>query len=152
MKKFRFRLQVLLDQKKRLEEIAQKNYSLSLQRLQQIEDMITSQERQIKETFRLSETVPGETFSSQKLLLDRRYVVTLQVELENFFEHKKIIEEDVSQKQFLLAEASRNRQVLSKLREKHLERWRCEILRFEQSEMDEIAGNIIRYRVGGRVR
>jgi flagellar FliJ protein len=72
------------------------------------------------------------------LAAHRRYTVAMQRKGQSLVQDMARQQRKVDEAQRLLAEAARERKVIEKLREKHLERWKAEAARKEQADADEV--------------
>ena len=146
-KKYRFSLQNVLNHRINLEEERERIFALAMQslmseqkKLEDIEDKI------IKEIHELS-VVETRSFSSQDFMEYDKYIFFL--ENKKIEQHKKICEAKsvVELEREKLIDATKNRKVLERLKEKGMKRYLLDIDRLEQIELDEIA--VLKYaRIG----
>lgn len=146
-KKYHFSLQNVLNHRINLEEEREREFALAIQsliseqkKLEEIEHKIT------KEIHELSVVETG-VFSSQDFMDYEKYIVFL--ENKKIEQQKKICEAKsvVELEREKLINATKNRKVLERLKEKGMKRYLFDINRLEQIELDEIA--VLKYaRIG----
>lgn len=138
MAKFVFRLEILLQMRKRLEEAAQKDLAEAMNILEQGKNRLIELEQGF---FDCSEQF---TVMQQKpIQIDRFQMLSLYIEkLSQFIiEQKNIIkraEENVRFKLEKLQKAVQQRQIVEKLKEKRFEQYKIELLQEEQKLIDEM--------------
>ncbi len=139
MKKFKFNLQPLLDQKEMLEELARKDYM-------EIADKLRKEEERLKVYVdlyrRFSEnldTMKKDGMEVSELRFQYRYIDSIKEFIES---QKKLIAElkkTAEEKRAELTRASINKKVVEKAKERKKEEYDREVKRQEQKIMDEVA-------------
>ncbi|NLS97403.1 MAG: flagellar export protein FliJ [Planctomycetaceae bacterium] len=148
MSKFKFRLATLL----RLRESARDQRRSQLAEAYQAEEAIVEQRRQLSadlaDLMRQCRDAagPGE-LDLDRLLVARRYEVTLRAEQRDLAEKHEAVRAEVDRRRLALVEANRSVRVLELLRDRQLAQHR-ETERIRQiKELDEVAGRCRREEV-----
>ncbi len=143
MSKFKFRLATLL----RLRESARDQRRSQLAEAYQAEEAILEQRRQVSDAIddlmRECREVagPGE-LDLDRLLVARRYEVTLRAEHRDLTEKHEAVRVEVDRRRQALVEANRSVRVLELLRDRQMEQHREEERIRQIKELDEIAGQV----------
>ncbi len=149
MKRFQFKLEPLLEYRKRLEDIVNKEFHEATMRLDEEERKLLD----LKETYnRYSEEIDRlkeEGTTGDEINLHYSYLSHVKdyiKEQENIIRRFK---EELEDKRKRLIEATRNRKVVEIMKERSLKSYMTIARRLEQKQMDEIAG--VRFcKRGGR--
>ncbi|MFQ3548312.1 MAG: flagellar export protein FliJ [Armatimonadota bacterium] len=147
MKKFKFRLQTLLDQRKAKEEQIQIEFG-ELKKKEALE-----KEKLEKLMLRLEETLliiekalnDGEDTAEIQRMFEFANATREDIRIQDLILER--IKIDVAKKREELVEAMKDRKVLDTLKEKQEEEYLKECMRLEQNELDEVAS--VRYARGG---
>lgn len=146
MKKFKYRLEALLKMKEHFEKEKQKEHALSLQRVQTQENNLSALESEKNQNLiRLKNKLNG-SLSVAEMLVYGRYLIKLK---RNSFSGEQML--DALQKQeegkrSELLEATKEKKIQEKLKEKQQEIYIDDLKLLENNENDEIAGNSFRLK------
>ncbi len=146
MKKFKYRLEALLKMKEHFEKEKQKEHALSLQRVQTQENNLSALESEKNQNLiRLKNKLNG-SLSVAEMLVYGRYLIKLK---RNSFSGEQML--DALQKQeegkrSKLLEATKEKKIREKLKEKQHEIYIDDLKLLENNENDEIAGNSFRLK------
>ncbi len=146
MKKFKYRLEALLKMKEHFEKEKQKEHALSLQRVQTQENNLSALESEKNQNLiRLKNKLNG-SLSVAEMLVYGRYLIKLK---RNSFSGEQML--DALQKQeegkrSELLEATKEKKIQEKLKEKQHEIYIDDLKLLENNENDEIAGNSFRLK------
>lgn len=146
MKKFKYRLEALLKMKEHFEKEKQKEHALSLQRVQTQENNLSALESEKNQNLiRLKNKLNG-SLSVAEMLVYGRYLIKLK---RNSFSGEQML--DALQKQeegkrSKLLEATKEKKIQEKLKEKQHEIYIDDLKLLENNENDEIAGNSFRLK------
>ena len=136
---FKFNLQPLLNHRRYLEEVMQKELAQSRKRLTAEQNKLRSlkeKKREYSQRLQQRQKVNG---TVSELILYLRYIDRLSTELER--QHRQVIvaEKDFKTKRKDLIEIMKKRKVLEKLKENRLKAYRQQMLKHERKFMDEVA-------------
>lgn len=147
MKRFNYRLQPLLNVKSHIERERQKEHALALEQIMRQEEQLSRVDAQREST--LTEQRAGliGSISIARMLIYSRYLLKLKKSTLAGIETLRGLKKNAEEKRLVLVEASKERQIYEKLKERQQERYNKESARQEQKETDEIA--IAGYRGGG---
>jgi flagellar FliJ protein len=143
MARFVFRLEVVLRQRKRAEQEAQRELAVRQARLVAAEDEL----KRLEERVRAASDDVRQNHLTGSLDLNflsahRRFLNAMQRQGMEIVQRIAAGRNLVEEARMLLAEAARNRKVIEKLRERQLARWREEQQRMESIAFDEIGMQI----------
>ena len=146
MKKFRFRLEPLLKLRAYREKEEQKVHAAALQKVFSQEDSLVN----IK-TDRVNNQKNLRNFLSGYLNLSKlsgysRYFTKLKKDEYIGGEMLKVLKKDTEDKRQKLLEATKQRKIYEKLKEKHLDKFKHEFEQAVQKEQDEIGVQISRQK------
>jgi flagellar FliJ protein len=139
MAKFVFKLEGVRRQRKHIEQQKQRELAIRQQQFVELQKALA----------RLTETVQKTTEDVRKnhlvgrlnmefLAAHRRFLVGMQRQAMGLMQRLALAQRGVDEARSELAEAAKHRKAIEKLREKQFTRWREEIAKREQAEMDEI--------------
>jgi len=136
---FKFNLQPLLNHRRYLEEVMQKELAQSRKRLTAEQNKLRSlkeKKREYSQRLQQRQKVNG---TVSELILYLRYIDRLSTEVER--QHRQVIvaEKDFKTKRKDLIEIMKKRKVLEKLKENRLKAYRQQMLKHERKFMDEVA-------------
>ncbi|GBC95408.1 hypothetical protein HRbin16_01197 [bacterium HR16] len=137
MRRFEFSLQKVLDYRQRREEQAIRAFMEAQAQLLHeqavLHKLIVEREQCLRRSHRHQHLVV------ELLDVEQTYLSALEERIEAQRERVAEAEKVVEEKREALIEAQRERKALERLREKHYEQWRQEILRTEQKVLDDLA-------------
>jgi len=134
---FRFKLQRLLDVRRQVRERIEAELASIQKRLEQAREALEAlidQRRTSVEEFR-----ERKTFTVEELKLFNYYVDGLALRIQDGKRMVAAIEGELRKKISELLEARQNEEVMERLREKELDRYRKEMARKETAFLDEVA-------------
>ena len=139
MKKFKFRLEKVLEHKLKLFEIAHEEYMVEFRVLQEEESKL----ERIKDEYRRSMmTVIARTkkkFTIKELAVHYKYLFHLKREMKNQVDVVFAQQQIVDKKRQRLIEASQEKEILVKLKEKRHKTYLYKVDSEEQKMMDDIS-------------
>ncbi len=144
MKKFNFRMEPLLKQRKHLEDEKQKILATAQKKIFQQQDELTGIETTRQTTCQSQIQKTEHEFSVAEMLIYSRYVHKLKKDSMVGGEMLKVLKQDENEKRKELMQAARERKKYEKLKEIQEEKYYKEINEEEKKESDEIALNIFR--------
>ncbi len=144
MKKFRYRLQALLKVKEHIEKERQKDHAVALKNVHRQEDELRRIDGDRKNNLESQRKQLDGRFSVAEMLIYSRYLARLKREELAGDELLKALEKEAEGKRQVLVEASKERRILEKLKEKQAAKHRVEIEHALTKENDEIA--LVSYR------
>lgn len=146
MKKFKFRLEPLKKIKEHVEKQRQKEHAVALQRVVAQKDQLDELERSRLGVMTLQREKQGQagTVSPMELLTYSRYYLKLKRERIAGVEILRGLEIESENKRLKLVEASRQRKIYEKLKERQMEKFNKSTELILGKENDEIAANTVR--------
>lgn len=137
MRRFEFSLQKVLDYRQRREEQAIRAFMEAQAQLLHeqavLHKLIVEREGCLRRSRR------QQRLTVELLDVEQTYLSALEERIETQRERVAEAEKVAEEKREALIEAQRERKALERLREKHYEQWRQEILRTEQKVLDDLA-------------
>jgi flagellar FliJ protein len=130
MKRFRFSLQVVLDQRLRQEEDAQLNLFKTQEHLRKEEEKKAELEAQVADDLESRKTLQGQAVSGENYMQHLHYMQQLQQYIQFQKDKIKIALENVEKRQEELLRITQKRKALEILKEK-------ELLEFKKNEKKE---------------
>jgi flagellar export protein FliJ len=143
MAKFVFKLEAVLKQRKWQEQECQRELDVKQRALAELEGTLKRLNEQVQssnEDVRRNRLVGALDMSF--LAAHRRFLAAMQRQAIEVIQRMALAQKQVVEAQGLLAEASKRRKVIEKLRENHHARWRKEQARRQLIEQDEIGMQI----------
>lgn len=137
MRRFEFSLQKVLDYRQRREEQAIRAFAEAQAQLMHEQAVLHRLLIEREECLRRSHR--RERLTVELLDVEQTYLSALEERIETQRERVAEAERMVEQRREGLIEAQRERKALERLREKHYEQWRQEMLRAEQNTLDDLA-------------
>ena len=152
MKKFRYRLEPILRLKEHLEKEKQKVHSSALQQVYSQKDILQS-----IDVDRLGQQDQMRLFLEGSININcltayNRYFSKLQRDEFTGRELLRTFYKNAEEKRLELVEATKQRKIYEKLKEKHREYHKKETNMASQKEQDEIAGQIVQYKKSSRLK
>jgi flagellar FliJ protein len=135
---FVYSFQKILDMKEKEKEQAEVNYSKSIRVLQQEQqrlDSLKSNKKYLEERMLQGE----QNISLAELKTNYEYIGHLQRLITQANESKELAEKDVEAKQSILSERAIDQKIWEKLKEQSFEKYKEELRKKEQKELDEIS-------------
>ncbi len=139
MKRFRFKLQAVLDHRLRIEKAKKQAFAQAV-------GLVNQKQHQLEQIYGLLRqeraALAGKTtglLDIDELLAHRRYVGSLELRLSHLHSELHKRQQLLDQRRQALLEASRDRKVLERLKDRRHEEYQLEMRRAEQREQDEIA-------------
>ncbi len=137
MRRFEFSLQKVLDYRQRREEQAIRAFAEAQAQLMHEQAVLHKLLIEREECLRRSHR--RQHLAVDLLDVEQTYLSALEERIELQRERVAEAERVVEEKREALIEAQRERKALERLREKHYEQWRQEMLRAEQKVLDDLA-------------
>lgn len=147
MKRFKYRLQPLLNVKSHVERERQKEHALAEERVMRQKEQLSQVDAQRKAAVVKHRAGLMGSISITNMLVYSRYLLKLKKSTLAGLETLRGLMKNAEEKRLNLVEASKERQIYEKLKERQQDRYNKESARQEQKETDEIA--ITGYRGGG---
>jgi len=139
MKKFRYRLEPLLKVKSHIEKQRQKEHAVALQQVFNQKDRLAELSEERDRTFSFQRSHAQGPVRVHQLLATSRYIVKLKRDAMMGAEMLKALETEAERKRELLVEASRERKIYEKLKEKQQTKFNGEIDEHDRKTLDEMA-------------
>ena len=141
MRRFIFRLENVLNIRKKLEEGAERNFAMRRAELLQVENDIEALGDKMHRFMAHNRLEEGSYTVMEVLAIDN-YIARLENEIKMLEKLRREKQEEVNRVLFILHEAKRARKVIENLKERQLEQYREEWNRSENNELDDINQNI----------
>ncbi len=145
MRRFQFRLENVLNIRRKQEEGVQRQFAVKRAELLHIENNINNLGDKMHRFMAQNQLGEG-SFTVMEVLAVDNYISRLEHEIRGLEMLRKEKEEEVSTILALLHEAKRTRKVIENLKERQLERHQEEVNREETGELDDINQSISRNR------
>jgi len=145
VRRFHFRLENVLNIRRKQEEGVQRQFALRRAELLKIENDINNLGDKMHRFMAQNQIGEG-SFTVMEVLAVDNYISRLELEIQGLEMLRKEKEEEVSRILSLLHEAKRTRKVIENLKKRQLERHHDELNREEAGELDDINQNINRNR------
>jgi len=145
VRRFTFRLENVLNIRRKQEEGVQRQFALRRAELLKMENDINNLGDKMHRFMAQNQIGEG-SFTVMEVLAVDNYISRLELEIQGLEMLRKEKEEEVSRILSLLHEAKRTRKVIENLKERQLERHHDELNREEAGELDDINQNINRNR------
>lgn len=139
MKKFKYRLQALLKVKEHIEKERQKELAVAIRRTHDLQDNLGQMDTKRDKTLGRQRTQMVGHLSVAEMLVCGRYLMQLKRQQLAGGELLKALTKTEEEKRLALVNASRERQIQQKLKERRQEQFAAEIKKLEAKETDEIA-------------
>jgi flagellar FliJ protein len=141
MRRFNFRLENVLNIRKKLEEGAERNFAMRRAELLQVENDISALGDKMHR-FMAHNRLDEGSYTVMEVLAVDNYIARLENEIKQLEKLRREKQEEVNRVLFILHEAKRARKVIENLKERQLEQYREELNRDENNELDDINQNI----------
>ncbi len=139
MKKFKYRLEPLLKVKSHLEKEKQKIHAASLKKVHDQKSHLTDIDRQKTSTSAFQRRTQQGAICLAELLVCSRFMLKLKKDTLAGSEMLRVMETDAEEKRQDLVEASKQRKIYEKLKERQHEKFDRELKDLEQKDADEVA-------------
>jgi len=144
MKKFKYRLETLLKVKTQVEKEKQRQHALTLQKVYDQKNLLTQIDHTRQENMNRQRDYLIGSLSLAEMLIYSRYFLKLKRDTVAGREILIGLEKEEDKKRQDLVQASKERKIYDKLKEKQREKYNAEIELTEKKELDEVATNIYR--------
>ena len=139
MKKFKYRLQTLLNIKEHREREKQKEHASAMQKIYSQVDRLKMIEDYKQNMFNSQRYKMTSSISIAEMLIYSRYLLKLKRDRLTGKEFLRVLEKNAEEKRQDLVEASKQRQIYEKLEEKQKEKYDAEVRLAMTKDSDEIA-------------
>lgn len=139
MKKFRYRLEPILKIRSHVEKQRQKDHASALQQVYRQKEHLSEIDKEKTRTFELQRTRLQGPIRTHQLLAASRYLVRLKRDTMTGTELLKGLERETERKRQLLVQASRERKIYEKLRERRQTKFNNDVEQQERKALDELA-------------
>ncbi len=146
MKKFKYRLEPILNVKSHVEKERQKEHSVAVEKVMSQKDHLAQLDTNRESILERQRIRLSGRLSIAELLICSRYLLKLKRDSLAGVGLLRGLEKEAEAQHQALIKASRERQIYEKLKEKQLARFLKEVERLESKETDEIAANNQRRR------
>lgn len=141
MRRFNFRLENVLQIRKKKEEGAEREFAKKKAELLKLQNEIEGMGQRLHNFMRENQYSEG-TFSVFDILAVDNYIARVEHEINHLKQQREEKREEVERFLLLLKEAKKARKVIENLKERQLERYHEELNREEDIELDDINQNI----------
>ncbi|HUV30182.1 MAG TPA: flagellar export protein FliJ [Acidobacteriota bacterium] len=148
MKRFKYRLQPLLNVKSHLEKQRQKEHARASEKVMHQKDLLAGIYAERDATAETQKARMIGRISISGLLVCSRYLLKLRRDTLAGIELLRGLEKAAEERRLALVKASKERRIYEKLRERQRAKYFKELARQERNESDEIAGNTFRLHSG----
>ncbi|PWB67861.1 flagellar export protein FliJ [candidate division GN15 bacterium] len=139
MKKFRYRLEPILKIRSHVEKQRQKDHATALQQVYRQKEQLAAIDQERARTFAFQRAKLEGRIHTQQLLSASRYLVRLKRDTMTGSELLKGLEREAERKRQLLVQASRERKIYEKLRERQETKFNQEVEQHDRKTLDELA-------------
>ncbi len=139
MKKFRYRLEPILKIKSHTEKQRQKDHAAALQQVYRQKEHLAAIDNERSRTFDFQRTRLEGRIHTHQLLAASRYLVRLKRDTMSGSELLKGLEREAERKRQQLVQASRERKIYEKLRERQEAKFNQEVELHDRKTLDELA-------------
>lgn len=146
MKKFAYRLEPVLKMKAHVEKQRQKEHAVAMQQVYIQQDKLESIAAEKQQTFESQRQRMTGPLRPHQLLVASRYLVKLKRDTLTGTELLRALEREAEVRRMRLVEATKQKKIHEKLKEKLQKKFVDEIETHEKKELDEIAVNGYRFR------
>jgi len=141
MKKFIFKLESLLNMRRKREELAVQELSAAQAAKIRIVNKISDTKKTVNALIEDSKSYLTASVKIDSLLISRNYVELLKKQLSALEIELQSAEENVGKVKQKLAEAVKQRKIIEKLKENQFAQYKKEYNKNDNAQMDEIANN-----------
>lgn len=135
----KFKLQTVLDYRERLEGLAQQAHAAALEKENQLLEQLTGKRQELAALHEEFEDRQRQGLSVHEFALYSNHIGHIMGLLASLLETWETARDELERKRQALCLASQERQLLEKLKEKHLCAERADALHKEALQLDEIA-------------
>jgi flagellar FliJ protein len=146
VKKFAYRLEPVLKMKAHVEKQRQKEHAVAMQQVYIQQDKLESIAAEKQQTFESQRQRMTGPIRPHQLLVASRYLIKLKRDTLTGTELLRALEREAETRRMRLVEATKQKKIHEKLKEKLQKKFVEEIETHEKKELDEIAVNGYRFR------
>lgn len=139
MKKFRYRLEPILRIRSHAEKQRQKEHAAALQQVYRQKEHLSDIDKDKARTFEFQRTRLQGSIRTYQLLAASRYLVRLKRDTMTGTELLRGLERETERRRQLLVQASRERKIYEKLRERQEAKFNQEVEQHDRKALDELA-------------
>lgn len=139
MKRFRFRLQALLNYKRHLEEMARQEMAKAVTRVNACEERIQSLVKERQEVALTLEKRVADGISSGEFKRYHGFMAAMDQAVSEQRHVKARLEKELEEKRSILTRRTIDKRAMERLREKRTDEYFREMLKEEQKVLDEVA-------------
>ena len=138
---YKYNLQALLEHRKFIEDMLQKELSVAKIELNEEKSKLDSIQRKERDVSSTLKEIKKGKITSQDIIMHHNYLVRLNEELIELKKRVISVERLCVKKRAKVVEAMKNRRTLEKLKEKGMQAYTDKLLKKEQEFVNEIAVN-----------
>jgi flagellar FliJ protein len=142
MPRFKFTLEALLRQRKRLERQRQRDLALLQRDMRQLEEELRQLGASMASTTQLVRSRMVGKLDMAFLAAHRRYLLSMQMKGQSLMQRMATLKPQIENRRGLLLAAAKDRKAIEMLRQRRLEQWQAEQNRKENAELDEISNQL----------
>lgn len=148
MAQFQFSLEAVLEQRQRVEDERQRDLAKVRQQMREAQDELRQLDQALQATLAdvRSNRLVGQ-IDLNFLAAYRRYAAAVQRKGTQMAQKMALIQREIDRAQAALAEASKQRKIIEKLREKQEAKWKLEQSRKETAQLDEASMRIAAWQI-----
>jgi flagellar FliJ protein len=146
MKKFKYRLQALLKAREHIEKERQKQHAAALHQVYNQQQTLSRIAQDKQDTLSGQRRVMTGSVSVAELLVYTRHILKLKREILAGRELLNVLQKDEGEKRRFLLEASKERKIYEKLKERQQEQFNYAVEQHATKENDEAALNSFRLK------
>ena len=141
MKRYKYRLEPMLKLKEHKEKEKQREHAETVQKVQEQKDKLVRIDEERGETLKHQRQSLVGSMSLAELLVCSRYLMKLKKDTLTGRELLRGLEKEADKRREKLVEASKERKIYEKLKEKQIAKFTKEVERLENKAVDETATN-----------
>ena len=139
MARFKFQLEGVLEHRKNIEQEKQRALAGVQVQMQKLKDELVELDRVARGAIGdLRENRLVGRLDMSFLAAHRRFTGSVQRKAVAIAQKMALVQREIDEARTALGEAAKQRKIIEKLREKHLERWKAQRTRAENDELDDI--------------
>ncbi len=146
MKRYKYRLEPMLKLKEHREKEKQREHAEAARKVQEQKEMLVRIDEERGETLKHQRRSLVGSMSLAELLVCSRYLMKLKKDTLTGRELLRGLEKEADKRREKLVEASKERKIYEKLKEKQIAKFTKEVERLENKAVDETATNGFRRR------
>ena len=150
MRRFKFRLETVLRHRETIESLREQDFQKVQGQLRTIEARIAEYTEEYRQTVAgRPGNAQGERVNAQAILDRERYLLTLQATIAREERNADVVRLVLEEVRTALVEARRNREIVSRMRDKDVMQHTALMLKMAQDAMDELA--TLRHKPGSKM-